>query len=327
MIIVFCEECGAKNMIDEDKIDPKKSHIKCSVCHDLILISQAGIKNYHDRVINTKQYKILIIDDDPTSLHILSSILKTDYTVIMAENGGGGIEIAKKENPDLIITDIKMPGMDGYDICKKLKDDEITRHVPIIFVSSMNDILHERKGFDVGGVDYIMKPIISSTLKARVGIHLELKLIRDKMKKSIGILNQEIADLKAQLESGPNKGSVNSGESFEIQSPLDTDIQNFFDNVGLHDSLIISEFVDEIEKSFHKLDAVEYLELFFKMMDTDNPDYKDNDAIELINTIDIKPLKDAVTLLMFKKAYEKKYGTKPEIKLSAYLALLNKDNF
>ncbi len=306
MIIVFCEECGARNMIDIDKIDKKKNHIICSACNDTILLPHGDINAHHDKIINTKKYKILIIDDDPTSLHILSSVLKNDYMIIMAENGNMGIELAQKEIPDLIISDIKMPGIDGYEVCKKLKDNTTTRHIPIIFVSGMHDTIDERRGFDVGCVDYIMKPVRSSILKLRLETHLKIKHIRDVEKRNMLELSQEIADLKKQLKVKEDNAKVKS----ENQSHVDIAIQAFFKNISTWSTLIVSKFIDEFEKSFGKLNTVEFLELFFKTVTNGK-----NEKIELMDSFDTKSLKDAIILLMFKKEYERRYGTPPEKEL------------
>ncbi|MDM8563038.1 response regulator, partial [Candidatus Marithioploca araucensis] len=102
---------------------------------------------------------IIIVDDTPANLQFLNSALtKQGYRVYSTINGKMAIKIAKREQPDLILLDIKMPDMDGYEVCTYLKADEETRDIPIIFVSALNETFDKVKAFSVGGVDYITKP-------------------------------------------------------------------------------------------------------------------------------------------------------------------------
>ncbi|WP_440875909.1 HD domain-containing phosphohydrolase [Thalassotalea sp. PLHSN55] len=117
---------------------------------------------------------ILVVDDFPENVNILTKILKDDYRVKAAIDGESAIKIAKTSPPDLILLDIMMPGMDGYQVCKILKLDPVTKHIPVIFVSAKNDVEDEAIGFDCGAVDYITKPVRSVLVKKRVRLHLNL---------------------------------------------------------------------------------------------------------------------------------------------------------
>lgn len=121
-----------------------------------------------------KKETILIVDDVPENVNILTKFLKTDYRIKAAINGESAIEIAKKSPPDLILLDIMMPGMDGYQVCKALKSDPVTHNIPVIFVSAKNEVEDESIGFDCGAVDYITKPISAILVKKRVRLHLNL---------------------------------------------------------------------------------------------------------------------------------------------------------
>lgn len=118
---------------------------------------------------------ILVVDDTETNIDILVDTLGEDYNISVAMDGKTALEIAESEPPDLILLDIMMPGMDGYEVCEKLKADERTRGIPVIFVTAMSEIQDETKGFNLGAVDYITKPISPPTVLSRVASHIKLK--------------------------------------------------------------------------------------------------------------------------------------------------------
>jgi len=124
--------------------------------------------------MNNTQSKVLLVDDEPNNLKLLQQILKNDYQLAFASNGEQAIVAAKSLQPKLILLDIMMPGMSGYEVCEKLKADETTSHIPVIFVTAMHDTGDEAKGFDVGAVDYIHKPISAEIVKRRVKTHISL---------------------------------------------------------------------------------------------------------------------------------------------------------
>jgi len=123
--------------------------------------------------VESKQ-TILAVDDTPENLDILKGILTPEYSVKAAINGKIALKIATTQPPDLILLDIMMPDMDGYEVCKQLKSNPITAKIPIIFVTAMSDTMDEKKGFSVGAVDYITKPIQPEIVQARVKTHLAL---------------------------------------------------------------------------------------------------------------------------------------------------------
>jgi len=118
---------------------------------------------------------ILVIDDTPENIDLLVEILKEEYRVRAAINGAQGLKIARLTNaPDLILLDIMMPGIDGFEVCRQLKEDPTTSHIPIIFVTAKITTADEIKGFELGAVDYITKPISPPVVLARVKTHLAL---------------------------------------------------------------------------------------------------------------------------------------------------------
>ncbi len=123
--------------------------------------------------------KILIVDDTQENIQVLNEILHDQYEIYFATKGEDAIEIALSENPDLILLDIIMRGMDGYEVCRRLKSDKHFRHIPIIFVTAMSDMADEAKGLALGAIDYITRPFSPPIVKARIQNHLELKRYRD----------------------------------------------------------------------------------------------------------------------------------------------------
>ncbi len=118
---------------------------------------------------------ILIVDDVPSNLDILGEILKPYFRINCATSGQKAISMAQKDpQPDLILLDVMMPEMDGFSVCRELKDSARTRHIPVIFVTAMNESANEETGFAVGGVDYLTKPVCPQIVLARVRTHLQL---------------------------------------------------------------------------------------------------------------------------------------------------------
>jgi len=146
--------------------------------------------------------KVLIVDDTPENIQVLMETLKDQYTIVAAINGEKALKMAAAEpKPDLILLDIMMPGMDGYEVCRRLKADEQMQHIPIIFVTAKTEVEDETLGFELGAMDYITKPFSVPVVKARVKAHLELKILRDreasqraKLESVLGMLKSELAE-------------------------------------------------------------------------------------------------------------------------------------
>ncbi len=120
--------------------------------------------------------RILVVDDTPANIKVLNDLLKDEYTVSFAINGKDALSLAQSQDPpDLILLDVIMPEMDGYQVCRRLKQDKRTAGIPVIFITAMTDAKNEMKGFAAGGVDYITKPISPPVVKARINTHLSLK--------------------------------------------------------------------------------------------------------------------------------------------------------
>lgn len=130
-----------------------------------------------------QQAKILIVDDEPLNLKVLKQVLQDNYRLSFAKNGMDAIELVKKEKPSLILLDVMMPGMTGFEVCRHLKTDPETSTIPVIFVTALADEADESEGFAAGGVDYINKPISPALVRARVKTHLSLVHI-DELKRT-----------------------------------------------------------------------------------------------------------------------------------------------
>jgi diguanylate cyclase (GGDEF)-like protein len=117
---------------------------------------------------------ILIIDDETSNLMVLNSLLSPDYTIFTAKNGSEGIDRARTAQPDLILLDIVMPGMSGFEVLKTLKASEETGHIPVIIITGLDSEEDEERGFLLGAVDYIGKPFKNAIVKARVKTHMQI---------------------------------------------------------------------------------------------------------------------------------------------------------
>ena len=124
---------------------------------------------------------ILIADDTRENVDLLEAILSTEYMVRTATQGKEALKVARETQPDLILLDIMMPDMNGYEVCKALKADETTKRIPVIFVTALLDSGDETRGFDMGGVDYITKPVVAPVVLSRVKAHLALKEAQEEL--------------------------------------------------------------------------------------------------------------------------------------------------
>ncbi|MDM8529705.1 diguanylate cyclase [Anaerolineales bacterium HSG25] len=182
--------------------------------------------------MNNTITNILIVDDTPANLRLLIGMLRNaGYKVRPANNGERAFLAIKEYLPDLILLDIMMPGMDGYEVCKRLKADEQTRDIPVIFISALNETVDKVKGFSIGGVDFITKPFQVEEVLARIEMHLTLQRVQQQLKSQNVQLQTEIIRRK-QLELALSK----SKEKLECFMDSATDYFFHFDqNLNLID--------------------------------------------------------------------------------------------
>jgi len=151
--------------------------------------------------MNHAGLKILAVDDQPENLGLLSRVLEmAQFDVRAATSGQAALQAARADLPDLILMDISMPGMDGFEVCKKLKADPKTKDVPVVFLTGRSDTEHLVKGFELGAVDYITKPFNNSELLHRINTHLELSHLRKSLEQQVSEQTNEILAANSEME-------------------------------------------------------------------------------------------------------------------------------
>jgi len=148
------------------------------------------MKNTND---NEQKKTVLVVDDAPTNIQMVNSILKDAYRIRIATNGTKALELVNASpRPDLILLDVMMPGMDGYEVCTRLKTDPATKDIPVIFLTGQTETSDETHGFEVGAVDYIHKPFSPAVVQARVHTHLVLRSIREQLAQQLLAIQKEL---------------------------------------------------------------------------------------------------------------------------------------
>ena len=149
-----------------------------------------------------KRFTVLAVDDTPENLDVVKGILTPEYVVKVAINGPMALKIVEKQPPDLILLDIMMPGMNGYEVCRRLKSNPKTSEIPVIFLTAMDQTSDEASGFELGAADYITKPVNPPILEARVKTHLALKVSMDELNKAYGIIKVQKDRMEDELNVG-----------------------------------------------------------------------------------------------------------------------------
>jgi diguanylate cyclase (GGDEF)-like protein len=150
--------------------------------------------------------KLLVVDDQPINIQVMYRCFAGDYQVFMATNGEQALAVCQSNPPDLILLDVVMPGLDGFEVCKRLKADPATHHIPVIFVTSHTDPAQETHGLNLGAVDFIAKPVNPDVVRARVKTHLTLKFQSDLLRKLVfldgltGVFNRRYFDQQIATE-------------------------------------------------------------------------------------------------------------------------------
>ncbi|MEP0750963.1 response regulator [Trichocoleus sp. Lan] len=179
------------------------------------------------KLANTFKADILIVDDTPDNIRFLSSLLlDKGYNVRKSINGQMALTAVKTLQPDLILLDINMSGMNGYEVCERLKEDTETSSVPVIFLSALDDVLDKVKAFQVGGVDYITKPFQIEEVLARIQNQLTIQSLQTQLKNQNSQLQQALGDLKkaqaqlVQKEKMLGLGQLAAGMAHEINNSI-----------------------------------------------------------------------------------------------------------
>ncbi len=154
----------------------------------------------NETVYSAEKATILVVDDTPDNLMLISTLLKKFYKVKVANSGEKALKIVESEfPPDLILLDIMMPEMDGYEVCQRLKANDKTKDIPVIFLTSKSDANHETKGFELGAVDYITKPITLQVVLVRVKTHLDMEKMQMFLRDQNSFLELEVAKRTAEI--------------------------------------------------------------------------------------------------------------------------------
>jgi len=191
-----------------------------------------------------KRQKILIVDDERFNINVLADLLKPNYKIMAAINGKQALKAVQSDSPpDLILLDVMMPEMDGHEVCRKLKADEKTRDIPVIFVTAMGGESDETKGLDIGAVDYITKPISSAIVEARVKTHLSLRqqtrdlqeakalieVQKDRMQDELNVAkNIQLSMLPQDFPAYPDHDEFMLHASMEAAREVGGDFYDFF---------------------------------------------------------------------------------------------------
>ncbi len=151
--------------------------------------------------MSNERSTLLVVDDTHENIDVLCGILGADYTIKIANNGALALKIAAAQPPDLILLDVMMPGMDGYEVCRQLKGNEATRHIPVIFITARGEVTDETLGFELGAADYITKPVSPPIVHARVRSHLALSDQRRYLEQLVAERTGELEHSNRQLDS------------------------------------------------------------------------------------------------------------------------------
>jgi len=223
--------------------------------------------------------KILIVDDIPSNIQILAEAMRQDYQIIFATNGKEALQMAQVDPlPDLILLDIMLPDIDGYSVCKLLKKDKKTREIPIIFITAKSQETDETKGFEYGGVDYIIKPFSIPIVKARVHTHIELKRKRD-MLEDMTIRLEQLNQTKNKflgIAAHDLRSPLGSVRGFsrllieELSGTLTQDQQEFLDIIyqqSKHMLALVDDLLDVAVIESGKLDLRIQMENVIEMIE------------------------------------------------------------
>ena len=219
--------------------------------------------------------KILVVDDQPGNVFLLQDRLNREgFEVITAYDGTSGIKVAREQNPDLILLDVMMPGIDGFEVCREISSNNFTNHIPIILVTALNSSEDTQKGFDCGAFDFIKKPFNKIELLARVKaavrftetkkllIELEkidtfsttVKKTNHEIKQPLTLINLSVTALKRELEE-TNFDKTSAKKRVEFIQSAAKDIIKIMDSMLNIDKIEISDYLKNLKKNEFKINS------------------------------------------------------------------------
>lgn len=268
--------------------------------------------------------KVLIIDDDDIQLRMLEKILVGEgYDVITFNNGGEALEAAFQHPPDMVLSDLLMPNLDGFEVIRRLKADQRTRSIPIILITAFDDRSSESKGLALGAVDYIVKPLVAPIVKARVHTHMELKRHRDDLEQLVRRRSEELIHSRQQFQDLVEKSLVGiaifQDEEVVYQNPeLERVLPDLTDKIrDKHFSFVHPEDLIKITQAYKSLrkEGTTHVEADIRLIDINQAEaaqtatwincrgaffnYQGRPAI-LVNVVDITHTKDLERLLLMR---------------------------
>jgi sigma-B regulation protein RsbU (phosphoserine phosphatase) len=219
---------------------------------------------------------ILIVDDTPVNLSLLSQMLSNQgYRVRAANNGPRALESARALPPDLILLDIRMPGMDGYQVCQRMKELPQGRDIPILFISALDDVQEKMKAFAVGGLDYITKPFQLEEVVARVETHLSLRRLQRTLQEANQRMQRELV-LAAQVQASMMRSRLPRLPGWQLAVkliPAKLTCGDFYDVLYLPDGKVAILIADVVDKG---VGAALYMSMSFTLLRTYVIEYPEN---------------------------------------------------
>lgn len=169
--------------------------------------------------MNATRPLVLIVDDNATNIDLLVNTLQGEYRLGIAKNGPNALKYLKKQQPDIILLDIMMPEMDGFEVCRHIKADRKTAAIPIIFITAMTETVNKTKGFDLGAVDYVTKPFHAAEVKARIRTHLSMEEMRRELASQNLTLEKRVSRKTAEIREILNASIRSMALMVEIRDP------------------------------------------------------------------------------------------------------------
>lgn len=194
--------------------------------------------------------KILIVDDTPTNLTVLFKSLKSHFQVFAALTGEAALDIVNKNKPDIILLDILMPGISGFDVCKELKKNENAKNIPVIFMSALSETVNKVKGFELGAVDYITKPFQIEEVLARITTQLTLCKLRSELESSNKLLEKRVEERTAELQKAKEEAEMNSRLKTSLLSNMSHEFRTPMNGILGYSEMLEDDLTNEIHRDF-----------------------------------------------------------------------------